>query len=249
MFDPQELEQVPTGTALSALPTDQLATVQRGLAWLAYPISLVDGLYGPNTRSAFSEFQNAIDDPDPSVVSDTSIDKLIAGARETGRIIAQGVDTEDKTKVVIAELCRHMGLTLDAQVAYVWATTLWETAHTFKPVREGLDNSDEWRRQHLATYYPYYGRGYVQLTWQRNYDKYGRILKIDLVENPDLALNADVSLFVLVHGFETGAFTGRSLAQYVNEGQTDFKNARRCINGLDRWPEIKEIAEGYLAEM
>ena len=249
MFDPQDLEQVQTGAVLSALPQDQLANLQRALAWLAYPISLVDGLYGPNTRSAFGEFQSAIGEADPSVVSRTSIAELINAVRETRRIIAQSVETVDQTKSAIAELCRHMGLTLDPQIAYVWATTMWETAHTFKPVREGLDNSDEWRRQHLATYYPYYGRGYVQLTWPRNYDRYGRIMKLDLLENPDLALNSDVSLFVLVHGFATGGFTGRSLTQFVNEGQTDFMNARRCINGLDRWREIKEIAEGFLAEM
>jgi hypothetical protein len=49
-------------------------------------------------------------------------------------------------------------------MAYVLATTQWETAQTFKPVREAFWKDEEWRRVNLARYYPYYGRGFVQLT-------------------------------------------------------------------------------------
>ncbi|MGR9074244.1 MAG: glycoside hydrolase family 19 protein, partial [Gammaproteobacteria bacterium] len=95
-------------------------------------------------------------------------------------------------------------------------------------------------------YFPYYGRGYVQLTWEKNYEKYSRILDVDLVSEPDRALNADIALFVLVHGFKTGVFTGRKITDYIDENSTDFVNARRCINGRDHANDIAQIAENFL---
>ena len=54
------------------------------------------------------------------------------------------------------------------------------------------------------------------------------------------------ALFVLVHGFKTGVFTGRSITDYIDASHTDFINARRCINGTDRAYEIASLAEAYL---
>jgi predicted chitinase len=86
----------------------------------------------------------------------------------------------------------------------------------------------------------------VQLTWKSNYQKYSTILNADLVNFPEKACDPNVALFILVHGFKTGAFTGRRLEQYVRQGKTDFYNARRCINGLDRATQIGKLAEQYL---
>ena len=85
----------------------------------------------------------------------------------------------------------------------------------------------------------------MQLTWKRNYERYGDILGLDLVNNPDTALDAAVSLFVIGHGFKTGTFTGRKITEFINDAATDYKNARRCINGLDKWDEIEKLAEQY----
>ncbi len=56
---------------------------------------------------------------------------------------------------------------------------------------------------------------------------------MDLVSNPDLALNPDTALFILVHGFKTGSFTGRKITDFINESKTDYIGARRCVNGRD----------------
>ncbi|MBW1987815.1 MAG: SH3 domain-containing protein [Deltaproteobacteria bacterium] len=164
--------------------------------------------------------------------------------------------TKQGTIEAIKAECRRQGLSLPAQIAYVLATVEWETARRFKPVREAYWLSESWRRRHLR-YYPYYGRGYVQLTWEANYRQYTeklrerfpeRAAEIDLVADPDQAMEPEYALFILVDGFRTGAFTGKKLEDYINAGRTDFINARRCINALDRAEEIAALAEGWLKE-
>jgi predicted chitinase len=153
--------------------------------------------------------------------------------------------TREGTIAAIKGECQRQGIGLPTQMAYVLATTEWETAHTFKPVREAFWKSEEWRKSHLR-YHPYYGRGYVQLTWEANYSKYAEILKIDLVQNPDLALDPQNALFILVHGFKNGTFTSKKITEFINEGKTDFVNARRCINRLDHAKEIADLAQDFL---
>lgn len=58
-------------------------------------------------------------------------------------------------------------------------------------------------------YYPWHGRGFVQLTWRKNYVRAGKELSIDLTTDPDLAMKPDVAVRVLVHGMEQGWFTGQ----------------------------------------
>ena len=144
--------------------------------------------------------------------------------------------------------CESQGIGLDAQIAYVLATVDLETGGCFEPIKESFWLSEKWRRKNLR-YYPYYGRGFVQLTWRRNYRKYSKILDIDLESNPNLVMKPNISLFILVHGFKNGVFTGKRLDQYVNIDKCDFVNARRCINGTDKAVEIAEMAGDYLENL
>ncbi len=153
---------------------------------------------------------------------------------------------KESTIAAIKAECQKQGIGLPTQIAYVLATTDWETGHTFEPVREAYWENEEWRQRNFSRYYPYYGRGYVQLTWEANYRKYSEVLGIDLVSAPDLAMEPQNALFILVHGFKTGAFTGKKISDYINAGKTDFYNARRCINRLDRAKKIAAIAKKFL---
>ena len=157
----------------------------------------------------------------------------------------------ESTIAAIKSECILKGLDLKPQIAYVLATVDHETKHTFKPVREAywLSNPDAHLKKHHPEYYPYYGRGFVQLTWKLNYEKYGQLTGMDLVKSPDSALDPGVSLFILVHGFKTGGFTGRKLEDYINATRTDFFNARRCINYLNRADDIAALAEIYLSKL
>lgn len=130
------------------------------------------------------------------------------------------------------------------QWAYVFATVYHETGATFHPAREAPRVSDDWRKRNFR-YYPYYGRGYVQITWERNYAVYSNKLKIDLLKNPDLAMNPSYSWFILIDGFKTGVFTGKKISDYINDAKTDYINARRIINGTDRAQSIAGYAKTF----
>ncbi len=137
--------------------------------------------------------------------------------------------------------CIEQGLVLEDQIAYVLATADWETAHTLMPVEEAYWMDQSYRDG--LHYAPYYGRGLVQLTWEENYGKYEELMGVPLVADPALALDYDYALFILVHGFIYGTFTGACITDYINEDGTDYINARRCINGTDAAAEIAAIAE------
>lgn len=152
----------------------------------------------------------------------------------------------------IIEESRKQGLSLNSQIAYILATVKRETGDTFQPVREGdwvgHISTDEYRKKHYR-YYPYYGRGYVQITWDYNYKAYSEKLGVDLVSDPDKALEPNNSLFILIDGFKNGVFTGKKLTDYVSKDSVDFLNARRCINGLDHAEQIKGFAEDFLSKL
>lgn len=166
------------------------------------------------------------------------------------------------TRLIIRE-CIVQGLHRN-QAAYVLATAKWETAHTMRPVRETLADSDEQAIARLDRAFkagrlpwvskPYwrggfFGRGYVQLTHRFNYEKAGKKLGLNLVAVPDLALKADVACKVLVRGMIEGWFTGRRLGQYVNSDRSDYWNARRVVNGTDKAAVIAELAQEYEAAL
>lgn len=91
------------------------------------------------------------------------------------------------------------------------------------------------------------GRGPTQLTGRRNYTKAGEYLGVDLVNNPDLALDPEIGAKILIWGMETGAFTGKSLSTYVsdNGSVSEWINARRIINGTDKAQLIAGYAEKF----
>lgn len=125
-----------------------------------------------------------------------------------------------------------------SHAAYALATSYHETAQRMLPVREGLSVSDAWRKKNLR-YFPYYGRGDVQLTWKENYAKADRELGLKgaLIDNLDLALDPDISAKIMVRGMKEGWFTGKKLSDYLpNEVGTlaEFKSARRIINLMDK---------------
>ena len=114
------------------------------------------------------------------------------------------------------------------------ATTFHETANTMQPIAEyGKGAGRSYGVLDPVTGQTYYGRGFVQLTWKANYTTFGNLLKIDLVNNPDLAMNITYATQILFVGMTQGLFTGKKLSEYFTSTLADWVNARRIINGLD----------------
>lgn len=160
---------------------------------------------------------------------------------------------------LIVNVCAANGL-LRNQTAYVLATAYHETAHTMKPVRETLAASDKqaisrleaaWKKGQLKwVKTPYwregwFGRGYVQLTHKANYELAARKLGIDFVSNPSLVMAPENAAKILVKGSLEGWFTGKKLADYITLHKSDFRGARRIINGTDKAALIAGYAEKY----
>ncbi|MDX0995185.1 hypothetical protein GOL26_09595 [Sinorhizobium medicae] len=122
-------------------------------------------------------------------------------------------------------------------LAYMLATTFHETARQMTPVREAYWLSESWRRRNLR-YYPYYGRGYVQLTWLENYRRAGNDVGDNLVENPELALRLDYAAAIMFVGMQQGWFRADSrgphnLPRYFRHNVDDPVGARAIINGYE----------------
>lgn len=149
---------------------------------------------------------------------------------------------------IVAE-CKARGLSMPEQIAYVLATVDHETARTFQPVREAFflgNRAENYLKK--KPYWPYYGRGYVMLTWRRNYDRIGVALGIPLSYEPDRALDHDVAKFALVYGMKNGLY-GKPLTDFIKPGKVDFANARRSVNALDKSQHIATLARSYLRDL
>ena len=141
---------------------------------------------------------------------------------------------------LLIEACKTHGL-LRNQAAYVLATAYHETAHTMKPVREyGGEKYLQSKK-----YYPYVGMGYVQLTWDYNYRKASDKFDVDFLKNPKLLLESKYAAPIIVVGMVEGWFTGKKLSDYITLKISDFKSARKIVNGLDKAELIADYAKQY----
>jgi len=137
--------------------------------------------------------------------------------------------------------------------AYMLATVKHECADRWQPIEEyGLGRGRPYGRAVKVLdddgnphFQAYYGRGYVQLTWQQNYETMSIALGLgrELVTNPDRALNHTIAYRIMSHGMRKGIFTGHSLGDHIHGDVCDYKNARRIINGLDRCDLIERYAQ------
>jgi hypothetical protein len=81
------------------------------------------------------------------------------------------------------------------------------------------------------------GRGFVQITGRRNYTNYGHAIGVDLVANPDLALDPKIAAEILAlyfrdHAIDKAALTGA------------WEQVRRRVNGgLNGWADFKRYVD------
>ena len=149
--------------------------------------------------------------------------------------------TQKNNAKAILEGCVQYTTDLRA-LAYVLSTAIGES--NIQPIKEyrASPGTSLYTVQNRYWGSGYYGRGYVQLTWDYNYKKFGDLLKIDLLRNPDLALKPDTAGKIICLGMAKGLFTGVGLSNYFSDSKADWYNARRIVNGVDKASEFGDRA-------
>lgn len=126
------------------------------------------------------------------------------------------------------------------------ATVRVEVGKAFLPIREYASGQAYEGRLDLGNTVSgdgvkYKGRGYIQLTGRANYANYGKKLGIDLVNNPDLALNPDVGIKILVQ-----YFIDRGVNKALNDNNLVL--ARKLVNGGSNGLDVfQRVIADYLA--
>lgn len=151
-------------------------------------------------------------------------------------------------------------------LAYALATAHHETGTRMAAVREGFAKTDAGAiaavtklfeagkiTRNYALPHPnghsYFGRGLVQITHGYNYERLGQAIGLGrrLYDEPSLALDLDIAVKIMFVGMVGGLFTGKKLSDYFNDTKTDWINARRIINALDRAERIAGYAKSFHA--
>ena len=94
--------------------------------------------------------------------------------------------------------------------------------------------------------------GGPQLTGRNNYAKMQRRFRTDLTssdEAADRALEPGLAAKIMFHGMEKGMFTGKSLADYFTDNQSDWVKARAIINPGDKAKLVAGYARDYFAAL
>ncbi len=151
-------------------------------------------------------------------------------------------------------------------LAYILASVFHETGGRMVPVRETFASADAgaiaalekaykagrlgqvskpyWRKG--ANGKAYFGRGDIQLTHEENYKVLGERIGVDLVGNPSLALDLDISAEIAIVGMLEGLFTGKKLTDYFNLNKDDPIGARAVVNGTDKAKLIAGYYKSFL---
>lgn len=79
----------------------------------------------------------------------------------------------------------------------------------------------------------WFGRGQIQITHESNYRKASALVGVDLVANPNRALDLDISAQIACQGCRSGMFTGKRLSDFDGP-EYDHHNARAIVNGDKR---------------
>lgn len=153
-------------------------------------------------------------------------------------------------KIVLA--CKEAGMTYP-ETAYALATVYHETGvrtkgakgyyidRTMSPVKEQGSLSYLQSKR----YYPHIGYGLVQLTWEDNFRRVGKLIGVDLVKNPEKALEWEHALAILTGGMLYGWFTGvgyRRKRPVQRYNHASYVRARNIINGTDEAVRIADYA-------
>jgi hypothetical protein len=163
---------------------------------------------------------------------------------------------------IVYQALRAAGIADRATQIAAAATIVVETGvtidginRTFTPIPELGDEA--YFRNELGNDWQYHGRGYIQITWSANYAHYGNELSIDLLHNPDLALQPEVAAKILAlyfreHGIPAlaAASDWPGVRHAVNGGENGFDvflTAVKALSGLQDVPDAPPVTKVAVA--
>lgn len=161
----------------------------------------------------------------------------------------------DGIESMLTQLDSDTAVNDERWAAYMFATVKHECDDKWQPIEEygkgaghSYGNAKTVTGSDGQTYSnKYYGRGYVQLTWDYNYKNLSTALGLGdaLYIHPEQVLEPDIAYKVMSYGMRNGTFTGKNLARYINATGCDYTNARKIINGLDK----ADLIQGYAKKL
>jgi len=122
-------------------------------------------------------------------------------------LIAQGchasLESVAASWPLIVKALQDAGINSPLVQVAVAATVAVETGRSFKPIKEKMANPhlqpELYARQ--MQYFPWIGRGFVQITWESNYRLFGSLIGVDLVSNREAACEPETAAKVLAAFF------------------------------------------------
>jgi murein DD-endopeptidase MepM/ murein hydrolase activator NlpD len=153
--------------------------------------------------------------------------------------------TRDQSVELLVRTALEYGVTDRRQIAYILATAEHET-DSFNTSRE-YDGPGQAIRKGYGGGENYYGRGYVQVTHDRNYDQMATTLGDPRIRtNPDIvAQEANLGAQTTVVGMARGLYTGVGLDRFINPQSADYTAARGVVNGTDSDAKIAGLARTW----
>lgn len=248
--------------------------LQKRLAKLGFPPGAIDGDFGHGTEAAVMSFQHSQGLLADGVAGPRTLTALKLTDDAALPSAVPGVTVQAVSGMFphtpIGNIRTNLPPVLDGLVALqlvdkpmvltALATIRAET-ESFEPVSEGRSRYNTSPSGHPFDLYDkrrdlgnskvgdgekYRGRGYVQLTGRDNYQRYGKILGVPLLNQPELANDASVA--------------GRILAAFLKDQELrikralledDLRSVRRAVNGgshgLDRFVDAFRRGQTLIA--
>ena len=128
------------------------------------------------------------------------------------------------------------------QLAYVLSTALGDTE--LRPMKEEKATSGTLVQiQEEYWHTGYYSRGYFLLIGKDEYSVFGKLIGIDIVNNPELLMAPSVAAKVLCVGMKKGLITGNRLDTFINDQKSDWVGARKAVFGEYKSQQFADVAQ------
>lgn len=138
-------------------------------------------------------------------------------------------------------------------LAYIVATADYETGRTFLSIEDGTRGKGTLYatmtkisgKPYIKPIQLYYRRGIAPIVGYENYQKISRKSGIPIFENPELLMDEDIAIQILVDGMMQGWFTNRKLTDYFHKTKEDWEGARAVVHKNEKNKLIAALARDY----